>query len=145
MGFKRDVEAGEGLVEEQQFRADGKRAGEGDALLLTDGKLRGMTIGEGFETAGLQRAERLLALLEARRGHLRHAEQDVAERGEIRAEGEILDDHRERAVRLGFYRAPEDGEVRPGFDSEADSSEDRLGAKPIPKFSTWTSGVMRWL
>jgi hypothetical protein len=63
------VECAEGFVEQQHFRADRERAGEGDALPLAAGKLGGAAVFKAFEFHQLEQFQRPVAdfLSEGRR------------------------------------------------------------------------------
>ena len=60
------VERAEGLVEEEHARLDREGAGEGDALALAAGELRGQAVGEPVELDHAQEAHHLLADLRLR-------------------------------------------------------------------------------
>ena len=92
------VEVRERFVHEQHRRVHDERAGDGDALALTAGKLRGVTLEER------RQAEELGALADARIDlRLRdtmhpQAESDVARHGHMWEHGVALEHHRDVAV-----------------------------------------------
>ena len=47
LGLDGDIECGHGLVEDQQLRCQGQRAGDADALLLAAGELGGVAAEHG--------------------------------------------------------------------------------------------------
>jgi hypothetical protein len=146
-GFEREVEAGEWFVEQEQVRLRRQRAGEGDALLLADGECAGTARGEFADVAGIERGLRGGVAFGTRQAG--QSEGDVFERGEIRPEREVLENHADteagsaldgagaRRVEAGdeaeqraFSRAAgaEDGEALAGCERKAHALEDGVRA-----------------
>ena len=87
------VEGAGGLVAEQDLRLRRERAGDGDALALTAGELRGIGIGLVRQTDDVEQlagAGLVGGLFAA--GDL-HREADVLQRGALHEQVELLKDH----------------------------------------------------
>ena len=87
------IERGERLVEEPELRVDGERAGDADALLLAAGELARKIVLAALEADQLDHLAR--ARLALRSSHALDLERkgDVAEHGEMRQQGEVLEHH----------------------------------------------------
>ena len=64
LGLDRGVEAGRGLVEDEQLRVDGQRHGDDDALLLAAGQLEGVATQRGVGVGHGHAAQALAGALE---------------------------------------------------------------------------------
>src|SRR5699024_5795557 len=111
-----------GLVEEHQLGVHRECPGDGDALLLPAGELRGVVVGAVRQAHPLQQ----LARGRLRRGlrqaaHLDRGLHHVAERGEMREEVEALEDHADAGALGGDLLA---GELLPAAV--------RQGVGPVP-------------
>ena len=95
------VEVGQRLVEQQHAWLDHQRAGDGHALLLAAGQLRGIACLEARELDERQHAAHALAALRARHPPHVEAERHVVEDRQMREERVALEDHPEAAA-LGW-------------------------------------------
>ena len=106
-----DVQRGHRLVEQQQARVGGERAGDGDPLRLTAGELRGPPGGElarlHLRPASRRAAPRACAVPAPAAAR---AEGDVVEHGQVREQQRILGEQGDAAARA----APAIGRGRPG-------------------------------
>ena len=115
------VQRARGLVAEQDLRICGKCAGDGDALLLSAGELRGIGLGLVLEADDLQQLQRpLLAVLflSAQPGKL-HRKADVVEAVALHQQVEALKDHRDIAPRRAKLRGGHRVEPLPVHDDLA--------------------------
>ncbi len=85
---QRGVQAGERLIEQQQLRLRHQRARQGDPLLFSAGKFRGLAAAQSCDVKGQQNA--LDALLALRRGERRKTIGDILFNGKMREERERL-------------------------------------------------------
>ncbi len=128
------VERAERLVEQQDFRLDGKGAGQGDALSLAAGKLMRIARGVGVELDELQKLIHFLADEGARRALAARAdfqtEGDVVEDGHVTEERIVLEDESDfsiadaapcdvlvvkkdrSAVRVGLFKSGDNAQER---------------------------------
>ena len=87
------VEVGERFVEKEAARTDDQGAGQGDALLLSAGKLRDLAVGVGFHAHVGQRAGHALFDFRPRYATFLQSEGDIPRHGEVRPEGVALEHH----------------------------------------------------
>ena len=80
-----DVEGGQRLVEQEQARADGQGAGEGDALLLAAGEGGGMAAGQGPDLEGIDGLRHV-----RRRSRAAGPEAHVVAHREVREQARLL-------------------------------------------------------
>ena len=100
------VERARGLVAEQNFGVRGEGAGDGHALLLSAGELRGIGLGLILEPHDLEEFQSSLfapLLLSPQSGKL-HREADVSEAVSLHQQVEALEDHRDLAPRRAELR-----------------------------------------
>ena len=100
------VERARGLVAEQNFGVRGEGAGDGHALLLSAGELRGIGLGLILEPHDLEEFQSSLfapLLLSPQSGKL-HREADVIEAVSLHQQVEALEDHRDLAPRRAELR-----------------------------------------
>jgi hypothetical protein len=121
------VEGAEGLIEEEDLRFRREGAGEGDALALAAGELRGVAVCVAVE---LDEAEEIVdAALDLGPGPLAdlEAERDVLPDGHVAEEGIVLEDEAHSAELNGDgggVLSGEDDASRVGFLESGDDAED---------------------
>ena len=92
------VQRGQRLVQQQQARSHGQGAGQGDALGLAAGQLPGPGVGVLGEADALQPDGRAAARVGFGGAVAARAEGDVVQRGQVREEQVLLEDHADRAA-----------------------------------------------
>ena len=92
------VERGERLVEQQQLRRDGQRAGQGDPLRLPAGQVPRLAPGVPGQPDPVQPPRRLLPCLPPGYPVPARPERDVVQRGQVREEQVLLEHHTDRPV-----------------------------------------------
>ena len=92
------VEVAGGFVGEDDGRVVGECAGDGDALALAAGELRGARVVAAFEAEAVEEGFGACSHFAAACARVLHGEADVLEDGEVGEEVEGLEDHADGAV-----------------------------------------------
>ena len=88
------IEGARGLVEEENLRFHGQRAGDRDALLLAAGEPRGEFVDLVFQANAREQAvRRLTGLIFRQPSELHGRERDILRDGEMREQVEMLENH----------------------------------------------------
>ena len=100
------VQGGGGLVEQHRLGVHGERAGDGDALLLAAGELRGDLMRLGRDAHALEQLHRaLLRLGLGQAQHLDRADRHVLQDAHVREQIEALEHHAELGAHGGELAA----------------------------------------